>query len=119
MQMRRNENSKTTPLSNQNYFLNAINSGNEIAMEELEKKTSTLLNITKRVDETLRMDSENLKSYQNVMEDGSGLMKKSSLVVKSIVDDPTAMGVMKISFLVFLILFILYFGGKLFYKFFK
>jgi len=109
--MRRNDAKSLNPSSN--YMVDALNKGNELAIEELESKSAKILFMTKRVDESLRTDAENLRAFHSTMDNGNSMMQKGVFAIKSITDDPSAMGVMKIALTVFTILCVLYFGGKI------
>lgn len=95
----------------------AMNAGNEMLIDSLGDKSSTLLNLAKGIRSTLDEDDAQLIALNNTMDRGSDFVSKAKGMVSNIVDDPSAIGVMKIATTVFTSLCAVYFGGKIIFKF--
>lgn len=101
-----------------NILDNAINDGNEVMIDDLEAKTSRLLLLTKNVDQTLRRDEDTRRALSESIDKSDLMMSKGRKFVSDVTDDPTYFGVFKIAMLVFSSLCVVYFGGKIIFRFF-
>lgn len=88
---------------------------NMMALDDLADSTDRLLQHTKTLHGQIRSDVERLDSVLYTGSNANDMMAKGRQFVKSITDDPTGIGIMKIALVTFTILCTLYFGGKLLY----
>ena len=86
---------------------------NDAKIDVLDSKTEQLKNAVRSLGGILTEDASHLSSLGNVIDQSSTAVSGVRRSLKAIVDDPSAFGVMKIAILVFTILCVLYFGGKL------
>lgn len=88
---------------------------NMMALDDLADSTDRLLQHTKTLHGQIRSDVERLDNVLYTGSNANDMMGKGRQFVKSITDDPTGIGIMKIALVTFTILCTLYFGGKLLY----
>lgn len=103
--------------NNRMNYNNAINSGIDIMIDDLEDKTSKLLQVTQSVNQTMLRDEETRRTLFESVDKSDVAMSKGRRFVSDITNDPTYFGVFKIALLVFSTLSILYFGGKFCFRF--
>ena len=96
-----------------------IREANENMLDSILDKTSRLVHSTRKINNQLVQDGQYLEDMRGQMTRGELAVNRSKDLVKSIVDDPTSLGVCKISTATFTVLCILWFGGKLIYHLIK
>lgn len=103
-------------LTNRSSNADALDTGNQEYYEEIEKKTEQMKAAASMLNSQLDQDSLIVKGAYDTILNGSSMMNKGLLFVRNITNDPTGLGIMKIAFLVFTVLCVMYFGGKLVFK---
>ena len=96
-----------------------MNQANTMAIDSIADSTTLLLEHTKRLHSNLHDQNERISGMLDNGDEANNGMSSGLKFVKSVVDDPSGIGIMKIALLVFTTLCVLYFGGKLVFKIFS
>lgn len=97
------------------YAAQTMDRANMMALDDLADSTDRLLQHTRALHGQIRSDVERLDDVLYTGGNANDMMAKGRAFVKSITDDPTGIGIMKIALVTFITLCTLYFGGKLIY----
>lgn len=107
-------NGSRRPLSGDDYtHINSLNNGNILAINDISNDTVKLLENAKELGENLDRDLSLLSELDDKMNESINYVKKGVNYVNSVLEDESGIGIIKMGFLIFVALCIIYFGGKM------
>lgn len=101
-----------------NGMITTMNQANNMALDSIADSTTALLEHTKRLHSNLHDQNDRISSMLDNGDEANNGMSNGMKFVKSIVDDPSGIGIMKIAMIVFVTLCVIYFGSKITWKLF-